>query len=111
MQKLESPYRLSYQPVEDSYITRMRRVTARVLRDSYEFENIHLMDRYAQDLYNVFMKRITEIMSVSKPEESYLARTEALFDELLRIKRYLATNQLPPMTQTTDREGSADIED
>lgn len=100
--KIRDGYQLDNQVESDSYATKLKRVTARVLRDSYEFKNIALMERYLNDLYKVFLKRFSDTICTSSVQDIELTKTEDLFDEIMRVKRYLlGYNQLPPTIHTT----------
>lgn len=98
---IETGYRLEPQTATDDYGTKLKRVTAQVLRDSYEFKNTAIMERYLNDLYKVFLKRFSQSICVSSVPNAELVRTEDLFDEIMKVKRYLlGFDQLPPTMQT-----------
>ncbi len=99
---IRSGYQLEDQVEYSDYGAKLKRVTARVLRDSYEFKNIALMEGYLNDLYKVFLKRFAECICTSSVQNIELTKTEDLFDEILRVKRYLlGYDQLPPTIHTT----------
>jgi|GEM_PF-4577194 len=60
----------------------------RLLRDEGEHKNI-VLERYFYDLYNMFLKRITNLAAGDESSEYEHRRIKMLLDELLKVKGLL----------------------